>query len=80
MGQEKDDRHEAVKARAYRIWEEEGCPPGRDEDHWLRAEQAIAAEEAAPADSSAAGAVPEGGSAASPQKAAPRRKAGPASQ
>ncbi|WP_037471526.1 DUF2934 domain-containing protein [Sphingobium sp. DC-2] len=79
MGQEKDDRHEAVKARAYRIWEEEGCPPGRDEDHWLRAEQAIA-EETAPADSSAAGAVPEGGSAASPQKAAPRRKAGPASQ
>lgn len=22
---------------AYRIWQEEGCPPGRHEDHWRRA-------------------------------------------
>jgi hypothetical protein len=29
---------EAVKVIAYRIWEEEGRPTGRDLDHWLKAE------------------------------------------
>ena len=26
-----------VRERAYEIWEEEGCPEGRELDHWLRA-------------------------------------------
>jgi len=32
----------SIHARAYEIWEKEGRPEGRDQDHWLRAEQEIA--------------------------------------
>jgi hypothetical protein len=28
---------DAIRARAYQIWEEEGCPEGRHELHWQRA-------------------------------------------
>ncbi|MDE2229310.1 MAG: DUF2934 domain-containing protein [Alphaproteobacteria bacterium] len=28
--------------RAYQIWESEGCPEGRDLDHWYRAETELA--------------------------------------
>ncbi len=31
-------REDEVKLIAYRIWEEEGCPDGRDCEHWFRAE------------------------------------------
>jgi hypothetical protein len=31
------DRDARVRAIAYSIWEEEGCPEGRSEEHWLRA-------------------------------------------
>jgi hypothetical protein len=27
-----------IRERAYRIWEEDGRPEGRDRDHWYRAE------------------------------------------
>jgi flagellar biosynthesis regulator FlaF len=30
-----------VRERAYRIWENEGCPHGRDMEHWLQAEREI---------------------------------------
>lgn len=30
-----------IEQRAYEIWESEGCPYGRDFDHWLRAEAEI---------------------------------------
>jgi hypothetical protein len=39
-------REDRVRARAHRLWEEEGCPSGREEEHWRRAEAEIAAEEA----------------------------------
>ena len=29
---------EEIRLIAYRIWEEEGCPEGRDLEHWFRAE------------------------------------------
>lgn len=29
---------EAIAARAYAIWQEQGCPDGRDMEHWLEAE------------------------------------------
>jgi len=32
---------EAIRKRAYAIWEEEGRPEGRHLDHWLRAEAEI---------------------------------------
>ncbi len=35
-----------VQERAYQIWEREGRPPGREIEHWLRAEAEIASEEA----------------------------------
>ena len=31
------DRDDKIRERAYGIWEEEGHPPGRAEDHWHRA-------------------------------------------
>lgn len=30
-----------VRQRAYEIWEAEGCPAGRDRDHWHRAEREL---------------------------------------
>jgi len=38
------DREQAIRWRAYAIWQQEGCPPDRSVDHWLRAEAEIAAE------------------------------------
>ena len=29
--------HESIARRAYEIWQSEGCPNGRDMEHWLRA-------------------------------------------
>ena len=31
-----------IAARAYGLWEQEGCPHGRDLEFWLRAEAEIA--------------------------------------
>lgn len=36
--------YERVKKRAYELWEEEGCPWGRDMIHWERAHQEITAD------------------------------------
>lgn len=41
------DVEQRIRDRAYAIWLDEGCPHGRDADHWLRAERAILAEAAA---------------------------------
>jgi hypothetical protein len=30
-----------VRERAYRIWEEQGRPEGRETDHWLEAERQL---------------------------------------
>jgi Protein of unknown function (DUF2934) len=38
-------REQAIRERAYAIWEEEGRPDGRDQDHWLRAEAEIGSAE-----------------------------------
>jgi hypothetical protein len=32
-----------VAQRAYEIWQREGCPEGRDMEHWLRAESELGA-------------------------------------
>lgn len=32
------DVHDRIKRRAYALWEEEGRPDGRAEEHWFRAE------------------------------------------
>jgi transcription initiation factor TFIIIB Brf1 subunit/transcription initiation factor TFIIB len=32
------ERHHHVRERAHQIWLEQGCPGGRDLDHWVAAE------------------------------------------
>ncbi|AWU93942.1 DUF2934 domain-containing protein [Azospirillum ramasamyi] len=41
------DVEQRIRDRAYAIWLDEGCPEGRDADHWFKAERAILAETAA---------------------------------
>jgi hypothetical protein len=38
---QKDRREQAVRERAYEIWESEGRPHGRDLEYWLSAEQQV---------------------------------------
>jgi hypothetical protein len=35
---------DAIRERAYQIWVREGCPHGRDFEHWLQAEVELTAE------------------------------------
>jgi hypothetical protein len=43
------DWQERIRQRAQAIWEREGRPEGRHEDHWREAEKEIAAEDSGPA-------------------------------
>ena len=36
------DRDQKIREAAYLIWLEEGCPSGRDVDHWLKAAERVA--------------------------------------
>jgi Protein of unknown function (DUF2934) len=38
------EREAQVRERAYRLWEEEGRPHGRDVEYWERAREFVAAE------------------------------------
>ena len=42
------DRNDLIKQRAYAIWEQEGRPDGRHEEHWKRASQEMHGLEDAP--------------------------------
>ena len=37
-----DDKAQAVRQRAYQLWQEQGEPDGLHLDHWLQAEQELA--------------------------------------
>ena len=37
-----------IAFRSYQIWEREGRPHGRDQEHWYRAERELTAEQAKP--------------------------------
>ncbi len=52
-----DHLHRHIRERAYEIWQNEGFPEGREDEHWqqARAEFADAREEAALAKSAAPG-------------------------
>ncbi|WP_025291649.1 DUF2934 domain-containing protein [Sphingomonas sanxanigenens] len=39
-----DDRERRVRDRAYALWEREGRPAGRQDEHWFRASREIEAE------------------------------------
>ncbi len=32
------EREDEIRLTAYAIWEQEGCPNGKDCEHWLKAE------------------------------------------
>jgi hypothetical protein len=42
-----EDRDQLIRDRAYRIWERDGRPHGRDAEHWQQAAGEIEAEERA---------------------------------
>jgi hypothetical protein len=36
--------HEEIALHAYNLWIDEGCPRGRDQEYWLRAEEELMSE------------------------------------
>jgi len=42
------DHEQQIRQRAHRLWEEAGCPEGRDEEFWHAAERAIGEEQTLP--------------------------------
>jgi hypothetical protein len=40
-------RQQRIRERAYHLWEEDGCPHGRDLDYWERARELVGIEESA---------------------------------
>ena len=36
------DLHQRIRSRAYSLWEQEGWPDGRADEHWFRAEAEVA--------------------------------------
>lgn len=36
-----DEREQEIRERAYRIWQDEGEPAGREQDHWSRAQAEV---------------------------------------
>ena len=39
------EHEERIRTRAYEIWEREGCPHGREREHWLQARRELDREE-----------------------------------
>jgi hypothetical protein len=67
---------EAIRERtaqlAYAIWEREGCPHGRDREHWMMAEAELMGAAEAPAAEAAAGATETASKPAARPAAKPR--------
>lgn len=64
-----EHRQESVRERAYQIWEREGCPTGRQHEHWMRAERELGSETDEASDAAAADEMPaEEKSASKPAK------------
>jgi len=40
-----DDREQRIRERAHSLWEMDGCPHGRDQEYWHRAERMIGEED-----------------------------------
>jgi Protein of unknown function (DUF2934) len=36
-----NDRETKIRQRAYQLWQDEGCPEGKHEDHWAKAAREI---------------------------------------
>jgi len=68
------ERETLIRVRAYERWEKEGRPLGRDLEHWLAAERALADEEAPPVRPLTIGDPPPGEKAAKQRPPAAGRK------
>ena len=71
------DRDSRVRERAYQLWEQEGCPAGRHEDHWHDAARLIDADPIAGAEPEAVPAAERGSTETPKAKRAPRKPAEP---
>lgn len=67
-----------ISRRAYEIWEMEGRPDGRHEDHWVRAVRELAAHAGTAALEPAVAEADAGGAAKPARKRARRKAAGAA--
>ncbi|WP_102108095.1 DUF2934 domain-containing protein [Oceaniglobus roseus] len=56
-----DGNHERIAQRAHDIWEREGRPEGKHDEHWQRAANEVKAEEISEADPSSENGPPPGG-------------------
>jgi hypothetical protein len=80
------DRNERIRQRAYEIWEREGRPHGRDEEHWRMAAEEIGGDsgtsvtQAVPATRVSGTAKPGGESSVEAQPSKPTEAARPAPQ
>ena len=63
-----------IRRRAYRIWEEEGRPHGRDAEHWSRAERETAESAERPERSAVAPRKPRTRPASTPSAGKVRKK------
>lgn len=43
------DREMRIRERAYQLWKDEGCPDGKEGEHWEMARRMIEGEEPSPA-------------------------------
>lgn len=50
--------HQEIAKRAYALWEQEGCPHGRDLEHWDKAERELTMPGGGPSAGSAGTASP----------------------
>lgn len=73
------DREQKIREIAYLIWLEEGCPSGRDVDHWAKATERVTLAEIVPGDAppvkpaAAKTLKPKAAAAARPRKASSKR-------
>ncbi len=37
----KKEEAECIRKKAYELWEQDGCKPGRDLNYWLHAEKTV---------------------------------------
>jgi hypothetical protein len=74
------ERKAQIEHHAYKIWEAEGRPHGRDKEHWHRAEHDLAKSEpkAAPSGASSVEATPDAAVNAKAKKASAPKAAKPA--
>ncbi|WMT86366.1 DUF2934 domain-containing protein [Pelagibacterium sp. 26DY04] len=62
---------EAIRRRAYEIWEREGCPHGKHQAHWLQAQAELAGDPDLPGSPGGGADATESATGAKPFKGGP---------